>query len=396
MEVVTMRLFSLTSVVDGFKMPELSDLPVVRCYNVPSGLSVQSLDESIKLALENHYASNGEGKRKSRLPGTCPYAIRQIRPPSKAEIPGVHTHKVICENQETADALLDIGSINVPLPLFVGEPRSNSLSEVSVRFWKGSKWDVGYVLPVAPPVGTRGPGQNSMQGPVGRNTMLHENTFYWLDGRLNHMGTNRTRGSGRDASAMGLPISGPASAMGLPISGPGANHCQQHTSAYADEGRRDNLFAFRAVWPVETPWRDVSDEAKRKLCVVFRNKPAEWDRGFLEDFMHSQFEGDPNAPIIQSIFMTKQFPKLATIACHDETSRNRFMRIGVFKLPPKWAALNLSRGMADRISVQSWTPPNMGTLYRSIGSPSEKCYGEPTNRRETAGARKGDSPVTAL
>eukprot|EP00922_Rhytidocystis_sp_ex-Travisia-forbesii_P042321 GHVS01063225.1.p1 GENE.GHVS01063225.1~~GHVS01063225.1.p1 ORF type:complete len:394 (+),score=12.41 GHVS01063225.1:106-1182(+) len=358
-------------------MPELSDLPVIRCYNVPSGLSVQVLDESIKLALENHYAINGEGKRKSRLPGTCPYAIRQIRPPSKAEIQGVHTHKVICENQETADALLNIGSITVPVPLL--------FSEVTVRFWKGSKWDIGYVLPVAS--GTRG--QHAMQGTAGRSTMLHEHTFYWLDGRPNHMGMNSNGGgqrmgaNGRDASIIGLPISG-------------SNHSQHLTSGYAEEGRRDHLSGFRAVWPVETPWRDVSDEAKRKFCVVFRNKPAEWDRGLLEDFMLSQFEGDPNAPIIQSIFMTKQFPKLATIACHDETSRNRFMRIGAFKLPPKWAALNLSRGMADRISVQSWTPPNMGTLFRSIGSPNEKCYGEPASRRDHIGARKSESPVTAV
>eukprot|EP00922_Rhytidocystis_sp_ex-Travisia-forbesii_P042322 GHVS01063226.1.p1 GENE.GHVS01063226.1~~GHVS01063226.1.p1 ORF type:complete len:418 (+),score=9.97 GHVS01063226.1:106-1254(+) len=374
-------------------MPELSDLPVIRCYNVPSGLSVQVLDESIKLALENHYAINGEGKRKSRLPGTCPYAIRQIRPPSKAEIQGVHTHKVICENQETANALLDIASINVAVPLFAGGPRGHSLSEVTVRFWKGSKWDVAHLLPIASPAATRGPGQNCMQGHVGRSTILHEQSFYWLDGRSNHMGRNssgvhRIACNSRDPSIRGPPISGPAN-----------NNTQQLTPVYTDEGRRENVSGYRVMWPIDSAWRDVSDDAKRKLCVVFRNKPAEWDRGLLEVFMHTQFDGDTDAPIIQSIFMTKQFPKLATIACQDETSRNRFMRIGAFKLPPKWAALNLSRGMADRISVQSWTPPNMAGSYRSmtsngLGSPSEKCYGEP--RRESVGPRRSGSPTTVL
>ncbi|ANQ06821.1 Uncharacterized protein PCOAH_00010270 [Plasmodium coatneyi] len=87
------------------------------------------------------------------------------------------------------------------------------------------------------------------------------------------------------------------------------------------------------IWPSHLGWKEISEEIKSKLCVVIKNKPAEWSDYDLRKFIESQFAGSNHVPVFEDIFLTKSCPTIATVAFKNEKLREHFLKCQKFKLP---------------------------------------------------------------
>ncbi|ETW52384.1 hypothetical protein PFUGPA_05392 [Plasmodium falciparum Palo Alto/Uganda] len=90
---------------------------------------------------------------------------------------------------------------------------------------------------------------------------------------------------------------------------------------------------MKVIWPNKLSWKEISNEIKKKLCVVIKNKPAEWNHYDLQNFLVSQFHNKNYIPTFQDIFITKSCPTIATVAFKNEEERNYFLDHQKFKLP---------------------------------------------------------------
>ncbi|EUD67099.1 hypothetical protein C922_02683 [Plasmodium inui San Antonio 1] len=88
-----------------------------------------------------------------------------------------------------------------------------------------------------------------------------------------------------------------------------------------------------AIWPSHLGWKEISEEIKSKLCVVIKNKPAEWSDYDLRKFIESQFSGTNHFPVFEDIFLTKNCPNIATVAFKNERLKENFLKCQKFKLP---------------------------------------------------------------
>ncbi|GAW79633.1 hypothetical protein, conserved [Plasmodium gonderi] len=87
------------------------------------------------------------------------------------------------------------------------------------------------------------------------------------------------------------------------------------------------------IWPSNLGWKEISEEIKEKLCVVIKNKPAEWSDYDLRKFIESQFSSTDRCPVFEDIFLTKSCPTIATVAFKNEILRENFLKHHKFKLP---------------------------------------------------------------
>ncbi|SOV78615.1 conserved Plasmodium protein, unknown function [Plasmodium reichenowi] len=102
-------------------------------------------------------------------------------------------------------------------------------------------------------------------------------------------------------------------------------------SDYSNTNVKEN--DMKVIWPNKLSWKEISNEIKRKLCVVIKNKPAEWNHYDLQNFLVSQFHNKNYIPTFQDIFITKSCPTIATVAFKNEEERNYFLDHQKFKLP---------------------------------------------------------------
>ncbi|KJP89527.1 hypothetical protein AK88_00738 [Plasmodium fragile] len=107
-------------------------------------------------------------------------------------------------------------------------------------------------------------------------------------------------------------------------------------SGRSEERRRDGCDPKRGgstIWPSHLGWKEISEQIKSKLCVVIKNKPAEWSDYDLRKFIESQFSGSNHFPVFEDIFLTKSCPTIATLAFKNERLRDHFLKCHKFKLP---------------------------------------------------------------
>ncbi|KYN93569.1 hypothetical protein PGSY75_0007600B, partial [Plasmodium gaboni] len=103
-------------------------------------------------------------------------------------------------------------------------------------------------------------------------------------------------------------------------------------SSYSNRNIKEH--DIKVTWPNKLSWKEISNEIKQKLCVVIKNKPAEWNHYDLQNFLVSQFHNKNYIPTFQDIFITKSCPTIATVAFKNEEERNYFLDHQKFKLPP--------------------------------------------------------------
>ncbi|CEM37599.1 unnamed protein product [Vitrella brassicaformis CCMP3155] len=113
------------------------------------------------------------------------------------------------------------------------------------------------------------------------------------------------------------------------------------------------------VWPKKVAVRDVSDTHIRdRLCAILVNKPLGWDYLSVKQLLKSSLPTDIEIASVQA-YRDKSF---AVLACHDEASREKLLKLGRIPLSSETAGANERHGLATHAEFRPYSRDHVSSL----------------------------------